>query len=75
MQEDQLRHPEWGFEFETDRDTAYKSRIKLLSRAAKRKDLVLVYHEKFPGLGRVRKLKSRPDAFEWVPKAANCRNN
>lgn len=67
IQDDQLRHPDWGFSYETDRAQAYKSRIYLLSLAARRNDLVLAYHETFPGLGYVKKSNCAGAYFDWVP--------
>lgn len=63
-QADQLENPEWEFFIELDAVQAYKSRIKALSGAARRRDLVLSYHESFPGLGHV---SVNGAAFSWTP--------
>lgn len=60
---DQLKNPAWGFFVESNLSQAYDTRIKLLSGAARRKDLVLSYHEQFPGLGYV---SENGDAFRWT---------
>ena len=63
---DQVQNPEWGFAPETDREAAYKSRIMLLERAARKRERVLVYHEQYPGLGFVEKIGA---VFDWVSEA------
>lgn len=66
QQPDQLENPEWSFFIESDPVQAYDSRIRMLSSAARRKDLVLAYHEAFPGLGYV---TINGAAFSWTPAA------
>lgn len=59
-----MQNPEWSFNVETNAVDAYLSRLNLLSLAAKRKDLVLSYHEQFPGLGFI---AQSTHLFDWVP--------
>lgn len=63
---DQVQHPEWTFMTETDAEAGFRSRVRLLEGAARRRQRVLAYHEQFPGLGFVEKVGS---AFDWVPEA------
>lgn len=64
---DQLENPEWAFFVESDEDQAYATRIRILSGAARRRELVHSFHEVFPGLGYV---SENGAAFTWTPAAA-----
>lgn len=64
-QPDQVRNPDWSFTLETNAEDALISRTEIFEKAAKRKDLVVAYHEAFPGLGYVVKTQS---AFDWIPR-------
>ncbi|CDF40032.1 unnamed protein product [Chondrus crispus] len=64
---DQLENPEWEFFIELDAAQAYNSRIRVLSAAARRRELMLSYHEAFPGLGYV---SVNGAAFSWTPAQA-----
>lgn len=57
-----MQNPEWGFSVETNRTEAYRSRIRLFELASSRRDLILSYHEVFPGLGYVKRLGH---LFDW----------
>jgi len=46
-----FEHPSWHFGFDTDAETALKSRQILLDRAASEKLCMLGYHWAYPGLG------------------------
>ncbi|THK34308.1 MBL fold metallo-hydrolase [Ensifer sp. MPMI2T] len=46
-----FEHPDWHFGFDTDPDTALKSRKMLLDRAASEKIKMLGYHWSYPGVG------------------------
>lgn len=71
-QPDQLQHPEWGFNFESNYTQAHTSRLKLLNKASNRRSLVLAYHEPFPGLGYVRKTRK---SYTWVPATTELLGN
>lgn len=49
---------------EANTANAFDSRVRLLKKAARGRDLVLAYHEQFPGLGRVSR---KGDSFDWIP--------
>lgn len=59
-----MDNPDWSFFVETNPAQAFRSRIKTFKRATKRQNLVLSYHEDFPGLGYI--VKSGTN-FDWVP--------
>jgi glyoxylase-like metal-dependent hydrolase (beta-lactamase superfamily II) len=46
-----FEHPSWHFGFDTDAETALKSRQMLLDRAASEKLRMLGYHWAYPGIG------------------------
>ncbi|WP_085026724.1 MBL fold metallo-hydrolase [Ensifer aridi] len=46
-----FEHPAWHFGFDTDAETALKSRQMLLDRAASEKIRMLGYHWAYPGIG------------------------
>lgn len=46
-----FEHPDWHFGFDTNPETALKSRKMLLDRAASEKIKMLGYHWSYPGLG------------------------
>ncbi|APG86645.1 metallo-beta-lactamase family protein (plasmid) [Sinorhizobium americanum CCGM7] len=46
-----FEHPPWHFGFDTDAETALKSRQMLLDRAASEKLRMLCYHWAYPGIG------------------------
>lgn len=64
MQPDQLRKPDWTRPgIDTNPAQAVESRYKLLEKLAEEGDLVVAYHEDFPGLGHVVKTE---DSYDWV---------
>lgn len=71
-QPDQVRNPEWTFLFETNSEDGVKSRTKILEKSVKRGDLILAYHEEFPGLGYIAKTQN---SFDWIPKPAPSLQN
>jgi glyoxylase-like metal-dependent hydrolase (beta-lactamase superfamily II) len=49
-----LRHPEWAFGFDFERDQAAATRKKTLEAAARDRTCILAYHFPFPGIGHIR---------------------
>lgn len=64
FQADQVQNPEWPLFIETDSQTAFESRLRLLRDGTRTRDLILAYHEPFPGLGFVKRFGS---SFDWTP--------
>lgn len=62
-QPDQVQNPTWALFVEFNNTQAYASRLHVLEKAAKKKYLILAYHERFPGLGYVRELGP---FFDWI---------
>lgn len=62
-----MQNPEWSFFAESNAEEAFQSRVRLLNSVARKKTLVLAYHEKFPGLGYIR--KAGP-FFDWKEATA-----
>lgn len=68
MQPDQLRNPDWMRpNIDVFPMQAVESRYKLLEKLAEERQLVLAYHEDFPGLGYVVRTE---DSFDWIPARA-----
>lgn len=65
LQPDQINNPEWGFGLEFNSTQAFSTRMPLLDELANNRTLTISYHEAFPGLGHIRKL--RGNSFDWVP--------
>lgn len=65
-------NPDWGTAVETNGTTGYETRIKLMEKAVENKDLVLTFHENFPGLGYV--IRNGP-WFDWVVAPTRCVNS
>ncbi|KAI0567002.1 MBL fold metallo-hydrolase [Gracilaria domingensis] len=63
-QPDQLRHPEWVRPVETDGLQGFRSRVSLMAGLSRTTDLVLAFHEQFPGLGHI---VNTTQGFDWVP--------
>lgn len=61
----QLDHPEWSPRYDHDPDLAADTRQRLLTQAANRQVLSLVYHFQAPGLGRIS--KTEQGTFAWHP--------
>ena len=59
-----VRKPEWTIRFDSDADTAERSRRALLAAAARERTVLFAPHFPAPGLGRVR---VEGDGFAWVP--------
>ncbi|CAN8064458.1 unnamed protein product [Agarophyton chilense] len=66
-QPDQLRHPEWVRPVETDGLQSFRSRVSLMANLSRTGDLVLAFHEDFPGLGHI---VNTSQGFDWVPMAS-----
>lgn len=65
IQPDQLRNPDWMRPgIDTNPMQAVESRYRLLESLAEGRDLVVAYHEDFPGLGYVVKTE---DSYDWIP--------
>ena len=59
-----LRHPDWAFGFDSDRDQAIATRKALLERAASDRMRYLGFHFTYPGVGFVER---DGGAFRFVP--------
>lgn len=59
-----LRRPEWAFQFDHDAESASAQRRRVYEYVAGEDLLVLAYHFRFPGVGRVRRDDT---AFRWEP--------
>jgi len=59
-----FEHPEWEFLGDLDRETAGKTRRRLLDRAVADEMLILGFHFPFPGLGYALEYG---DAYRWHP--------
>lgn len=64
-----MTYPETGTIFDTNSKQAHLSREKMLTLFAERGDLLVSYHDHFPGLGYIRRTKDR--IIEWVPANIN----
>jgi glyoxylase-like metal-dependent hydrolase (beta-lactamase superfamily II) len=63
-----LERPEWCAAVDLVLDQTTATRRKLLKMAASEKSLVMAFHFRFPGLGRV---TTRGDAWQWQPAVVN----
>lgn len=68
-QEFQIKNPDINLNFDYDRKKTRNSRRQKLRELSRSRNLVLAYHEGFPGLGYIRKRK--PFGFQWVPVSIN----
>lgn len=62
-QPDQLRNPEWVRPIETDGLKGFQSRLSVMSNLSMSGDLAIVFHEDFPGIGRIVKTVL---GYDWV---------
>lgn len=58
-----------GFVFDTNSTEAAQSRRKTLRVLERRRDLVLSFHDNFPGFGYIR--RKRKFGFDWVFASLN----
>lgn len=64
LQANNIRHPEWVMNIETNGAKAVATRFSLMNNLAGGEFLVIVYHEAFPGLGYIRRVGQ---SFDFVP--------
>lgn len=63
-----MQNPEWLPFIDTNPEEGLESRLRQLREAANSRDLVLAYHEPFPGLGHVKRVGA---FFDWVAVGAH----
>ncbi len=61
-----LEHPDWATAFDQDAKAAYRTRLRMLDRAAADKSFLMGYHVPFPAIGYVRR-KGNGYAWEGAP--------
>jgi glyoxylase-like metal-dependent hydrolase (beta-lactamase superfamily II) len=61
-----LEHPDWATAFDQDAKAAYRTRLRMLDRAAADKSFLMGYHVPFPAIGYVRR-KGSGYAWEGAP--------
>ncbi len=61
-----LEHPDWATAFDQDAKAAYRTRLRMLDRAAADKSFLMAYHVPFPAIGYVRR-KGNGYAWEGAP--------
>ncbi|KDR86569.1 MULTISPECIES: MBL fold metallo-hydrolase [Agrobacterium] len=62
----QMPHPEVSIAFDSDSESAVKTREALLVKLAADKTMIAAAHMPYPGLGRIRKADSGV-GYDWVP--------
>ena len=60
-----FERPNWHFGFDTDKEMASKTRVKLLDMLATDRVTLVGYHMPFPGVGHAAKIKGATDSYRF----------